>query len=76
MQNTMMVFIGWIDCSSMRILVSRENQGFLCLKYVGSQKIVGAEKKCASKDELKKFLESLPNGNQADIEKVLNDLQK
>lgn len=59
-----MTFIGWVDCTSMRILVSEEDGYFLCLKYVGSQKIVGAERRCNTKMELSEFLRALPNSDE------------
>ena len=70
----MITFIGWVDCYSTRIMVSNEDDHFLCIKYVGSNKVVGAEHTCGTIRELKDFLMSLPSGEQADIDEVLNKL--
>lgn len=57
-----MTFIGWIDFSTAMISINRKDGAFVCEKYSrGGNKIPGAEKFCATKEELKDFLYSFPN---------------
>lgn len=70
-----MTFIGWIDFSTAMISINRQEGIFVCEKYSkGGNKVPGAEKFCASKEELKNFLYSFPNPPVIAIEELLQKL--
>lgn len=67
-----MTFIGWIDYANFMICVNKDEEGYICQKYVGGSKVFGADKKVDSTEEVKKFLLSLPNPPVDYITKFVN----
>ena len=69
-----MTFLGWIEYPSMMYAIHKNEQGFLCVKYVNGNKIEGAQFSFENPDKLQVFLLALPNANTEEIEKFLSTL--
>lgn len=69
-----MTFLAWVDYSNMMLCVSKTESGFVCEKYVGGSKVVGAIKDCINSEELKEFLLSFHNSPKDYIEELIEKI--
>ncbi|MBN4077680.1 hypothetical protein JYT25_00870 [bacterium AH-315-C20] len=71
-----MKYTGWIDYAAMSIAVQEMENGYRCLKYVGSSRIRNADVFFENLDEMKSFLLEIPNAPEDQIEYLLERLHE